>query len=82
MGPCVQLEQDLSRASRVVTWASGAAVKAALWGIRVESHLAGWAGAQDNTDTGRFEMLRRLAWAQWQHEEIATGAALEWMLRA
>ena len=60
---CVRLEVDLVHASRVVTWGSGAAVKALMMGIKVESYMPGWAGEQDNTDAGRLAMLRRLAWA-------------------
>jgi len=60
---CVPLETDLAHASKVVTWGSGAAVKALMMGIKVESYMPGWAGEQDNTDAGRLAMLRRLAWA-------------------
>jgi hypothetical protein len=63
MRECVPLEIDLANASKVVTWGSGAAVKALIWGIRVESHMSKWAGEQDNTDAGRMAMFRRLAWA-------------------
>ena len=69
----VPLEQDLASARKVITWGSGAAVKALLWGIPVESHMPGWIAEQDNTDTGRLAMFRRLAWAQWTMEEIAAG---------
>lgn len=69
----VPLEKDLERAGRVVTWGSGAAVKALLWGIPVQSHMPGWIGEQDNTDAGRLAMLRRLAWAQWTLAEIERG---------
>ena len=44
-----------------------------MWGIPVESHMPNWIGAQDNTEAGRLAMFRRLAWAQWQLSEIATG---------
>lgn len=72
-GDSVPLEHDLAKAGRVVTWGSGAAVKALLWGIPVESHMPDWIAEQDNTDTGRLDMFRRLAWAQWTMEEIAAG---------
>lgn len=81
-GPCMPLEADLARAGRVVTWGSGAAVKALMWGIPVVSEMPGWIGEQDNTDAGRLAMFRRLAWAQWTLDEIAQGRALEWMLRS
>jgi hypothetical protein len=79
---CIPLEQDLAHAGQVVTWGSGAAVKAMMWGIRVESHMPNWIGAQDNTDAGRLEMFRRLSWAQFQLEEIESGFAFERLLRS
>jgi hypothetical protein len=72
-GDATPLEDDLERAGKVVTWGSGAAVKALLWGIPVESHMPNWIAAQDNTDAGRLAMFRRLAWAQWRMDEIAAG---------
>lgn len=76
------LEADLSHTATVVTWGSGAAVQALLWGLRIESHMPGWIAEQDNTEQGRLEMFRRLAWAQWRLSEIASGEAmarlLEW----
>lgn len=74
------LRRDLARCSRVRTWGSGAAVLALAWGIRVESDMPRWIAAQDNTDAGRLAMFRRLAWAQWRLEEIASGEALRWVL--
>lgn len=74
------LHDDLARAGRVVTWGSGAAVKALMWGIPVESHMPGWIAEQDNTDGGRLDMLRTLAWAQWLSEEIESGEAFERLL--
>lgn len=82
MRACVPLEVDFVRAGRVVTWGSGAAIKALLLGIPVVSEMPGWIGEQDNTDAGRLAMFRRLAWAQWQLSEIADGSALRWMLSA
>ena len=81
MHPARDLREDLARASRVVTWGSGAAVKALMWGIPVESHMPGWIGEQDNTDAGRLAMLRRLAWAQWLPEEIVSGEVFERLLQ-
>jgi len=63
-----------------VTWGSGAAVKALTWGIHVESHMPNWIGEQDNTDAGRLEMFRRLAWAQWTLDEIEDGTAFRHLL--
>lgn len=79
-GPAKALEADLANAARVVTWGSGAALQALLWGIPVVSEMPGWIGACDNTDAGRLEMLRRMAWAQWTHDEIASGYAFRVLL--
>lgn len=67
------LAQDLAQCGRVVTWASGAAVKALMWGIPVTSEMPGWVAEQDNTEAGRLAMFRRLAWSHWTLEEIARG---------
>lgn len=72
-GRCVPLEQDLARVGHVITWGSGAAIKAVMMGIKVTSEMPQWIGEQDNTDEGRLSMFRRLAWAQWQLDELATG---------
>lgn len=77
----VELERDLACAKEVVTWGSGAAIKALLWGIPVRSYLPGWIGAQDNTDEGRLAMFERLAWAQWTLEEISQGIPFRRLLR-
>jgi hypothetical protein len=74
------LREDLANCGRVVTWGSGAAVRALIWGIPVESHQPNWIAAQDNTDAGRLAMLRRLAWAQWTMEEIASGEPIARLL--
>jgi hypothetical protein len=71
--PGIALEVDLDAAHRVMTWGSGAAIKALLWGFPVVSEMPGWIGEQDNTDAGRLAMFRRLAWAQWTLDEIASG---------
>lgn len=71
--PSIPLEQDLARCGRVITWGSGAAIKALMWGIPVESHMPNWIGEQNNTDAGRLAMFRALAWCQWTLEEIAEG---------
>lgn len=74
------LEEDLATAGKVVTWGSGAAVKALLMGIPVESHMPNWVGQQDNTEEGRLSMFRTLAWSQWRLSEIANGDAFRWLL--
>lgn len=76
----IDLRKDLRRASKVVTWGSGAAVKALMWGIRVESHMPNWIGEQQNTDESRLEMFRSLAWAQFRLPEITSGYAFERLL--
>lgn len=75
------LELDLARVGKVVTWGSSAAVKALTWGIPVESYMPNWIGEQDNTDAGRLAMFRRMAWAQWQLPEIASGEPLRRLLQ-
>lgn len=75
------LEDDLRSASHVVTWGSGAAVRALVMGVRVASEMPWWIGEQDNTDAGRLAMFRRLAWAQWELHELATGEPFLRLLR-
>ncbi len=79
-GAAVPLEEDLANAAAVFTWGSGAALKALLWGIPTHADMPGWIGKQDNTDAGRLAMFRRLAWAMWRLEEIASGAAFRHLL--
>lgn len=78
--PALPLEQDLADAKQVVTWGSGAAVKALMFGIPVRSDMPNWIAEQDNTDAGRLAMFRRLAWAQWRLHEIESGEAFAWLL--
>lgn len=80
--PRKTLREDLAHAGKVVTWGSAAAVQALIWGIPVESHMPNWIGAQDNTDAGRLAMFRRMAWAQWTHEEIGSGKTFAHLLTA
>lgn len=74
------LLEDLENASTVVTWGSGAALKALMEGIRVISYMPNWIGEQDNTEHGRLNMFRRLVWAQWTHKEIKQGYPFERLL--
>lgn len=69
----IPLWDDLLTAGKIVTWGSGAAIKALMWGIPVKSYLPNWIGQQDNSDEGRLEMFRQLAWAQWTLGEIDSG---------
>lgn len=73
MAACIPLDRDLEKAGQVITWGSGAAIKALMLGIRVTSHMPKWIGEQNNTDEGRLAMFRRLAWAQWRLSEIESG---------
>lgn len=68
------LESDLQGCGRVLTWGSGAAIKALMMGCQVKSYMPDWIGAQDNTPEGRLAMFRQLAWAQWTLDEISSGA--------
>jgi hypothetical protein len=49
-------------------------------GIPVISEMPNWIAEQDNTDAGRLEMFRRLAWAQWKISEISNGQAIACLL--
>jgi hypothetical protein len=76
----IPLEENLRKCWKAVTWGSGAAVKALMWGIRVESHMPNWIAEQDNTNEGRLAMFRRLAWAQWTLDDIGSGYAFARLL--
>lgn len=86
---CVPLEQDLERAGAVVTWGSGAALKALVMGIPVFYDFPQWIGAPAcaRFDEGmvpatdcRLAMFRRLIWAQWRLRELADGTAFRHLL--
>ena len=68
---------DLDGVTDVLTWGSGAAIKALTHGVRVWSDMPNWIGQQDNTEAGRLAMFRRLAWGMWRLREIESGQALE-----
>lgn len=88
-GKGISLEDDLAGASAVVTWGSGAALKALARGIPAFHSMPNWIGAaaslpvsslllrdpgkRNNED--RLAMFRRLAWAQWNLEEVSSGKA-------
>lgn len=78
--PATPLWDDLGDAGVAVTWGSGAAILATLWGLYVHSEMPNWIGEQDNTDAGRLAMFRRLAWAQWRLAEIESGEAFARLL--
>ena len=84
------LEPELENVHAVVTWASGAAIKAIAAGIPCFHELPGWIGAGaarlgiDKIEKpflgDRTEMFHRLAWAQWSADEIASGEPFKWLL--
>lgn len=79
---CKPLRDDLEGVSTAVTWGSGAAIKALMMGVSVISEMPRWIGAQDNTEDGRLDMFRALAWAQWELHEIESGEAFACLLHA
>lgn len=92
--PTVPLEDDLRAAWAVVIWASSAGVKALVDGVPVICEAPYWIckGAADANaecvekidDRGglvtREAALRRLAWAQWSVNEIASGEPFRYLL--
>lgn len=74
------LKQDLEGVGTAVTWGSGAAIKALMMGVSVISEMPRWIGHQDNTEAGRLNMFRTLAWAQWELKEIESGEAFAHLL--
>jgi hypothetical protein len=85
------LYKQLDGAAFAVTWASGAAIKALLYGVPVYNGLPQWIGAPAARPFGktleapfrgdRTEFLTRLAWAMWSVEEIGSGYAFRHLLR-
>ncbi len=81
--PAKPLGVDLQHAVMVVTWSSGAALKALAWGIPVVYGLKTWIGAEcglplhqfggDLNRPDRSAFFHRLAWALWRTSEIARG---------
>ena len=85
------LATDLTDAWCAVTWASGAGIKAIIAGVPVFHQLEHWIGAPAASTTldienpwrgDRLPMLRRLAWAQWTWDEIRSGEAIRYLLKA
>jgi hypothetical protein len=85
------LYPQLAGAKFVVTWGSGAAIKALLYGVPVYHGLPKWIGAPAARPFGkvlgepfrgdRGEFLTQLAWAMWSVEEIGSGHAFRHLLR-
>lgn len=76
------LEKDLKDCGKAITWGSGAAIKALLMGIPVQAFQPEWIGWQNNSDAGRLQMFRSLAWAQWEMHEIESGFVFDHLLAA
>lgn len=88
------LARDLRHAAAVVTWGSGAALKALAMGIPVFYSLPCWIGGMAGNcgfDVGtplppvneeaRRRVMHRIGWAQWNIEEIARGEPFRHLLR-
>lgn len=86
------IDDAIAGAHAVVTWASGAAVKAIAAGIPAFHALPRWIAAnaarpidhdlEDPFLGDRLPMFRRLSWAQFTAAEIATGAPFQWLLKS
>lgn len=77
---CRPLQDDLLNAKAVVTWGSGAAIKAAIWGIPVFSEMPAWIGWHEPNHKSRSDMLHRVADCQWELGEIESGEAFACLL--
>lgn len=90
--PDISLADDLRDARAVVTWHSGAALHALLWGVPVFYGFPQWIGAEAARPVAEYDQgprygnrlatFRRLAWAQWRLDEIESGEALRALLCA
>lgn len=91
MNKCIPLKRDLQDALAVVTWGSGAALKALVYGVPVFYEMPKWIGGTaachvDQADfrhpvyADRLPMFERLAWAMWRVSEIESGEAFECLL--
>ena len=86
------LLEQLEHAKYVVTWGSGAAVKALAYGIPVFYGLKNWVMAEacSHTDTigkqpradeaSRLSAFRKMIWCQWRLDEISSGTAFSRLL--
>lgn len=92
--PCIPLEKDLENACCVVTWASGAAFKALLWGVPVVYGYPEWIGREaatplalmheslNRSQTARLALMRRLSWATWRIPELEKGLPFRHLLES
>lgn len=88
------LARDLRDAAAVVTWASGAAIKALALGIPVYYAFEKWIAAAachlgfnvnhpvPVEEALRYHSFHRIGWAQWSVEEIACGEPFNVLLSA
>jgi hypothetical protein len=79
---CISLEQDLANARAVLTWGSGAALKALLLGVPVfygfnkwigKDAARFWTGDLEPAKPCRLPTFQRMAWCAWNTNELATG---------
>jgi hypothetical protein len=85
------LEPDLDDAHAVVTYASGAAIKAIAYGVPCFYMMPDWIGAPaavfgvDDLECpykgDRRKMFHRIGWAQWTPDEISSGEAFKGLLK-
>lgn len=74
------LAESLARAGKVIAYTSNIGHDALLAGVEIEADgPAAWAGV---TLARRTKYFHRLAYAQWLLPEIASGEAIEFILRA
>lgn len=88
---CIPLEKDLENARAVVTWGSGAALKALAMGIPCISTWDNWIGNSACTplkelvtlehipQVEREPMFEQLLWGMWRASEIESGEATSWL---
>lgn len=84
-GASMSLEADLEDAREVVTWHSGAALRALAMGVPAwhafpkwvgagaARPLSEWPGEPKRDEAARLAMFQRMAWAQWTLDEVRTG---------
>lgn len=88
--PKVPLAHDLAGARFVVIWSSSVGVRALIEGVPVVCRAPYWiCKSATAANLTRSEMTERrlramhaLAWAQWRVDEIASGEAFDYVLRA
>ncbi len=87
----IPLQPDLDNCWAAVVWASGSGIKALAAGVPVFHGLDKWIGAGAATKLlgadlerpflgDRLPMFERLAWCQFDLNEISSGFAFQWLL--